>query len=116
MKLLGIRFCSVSEQANEDIEFFNQGLGLTNSFDSNDDFTGGVFSCEDNSSWLEVWQQSEQMPAGIMLQLVVDNADEFAEHAKSKGIEPHGPMDAHGERIYYLHSPSGLNLSFQSKL
>lgn len=116
MKLLGIRFCSVSAEAKQDIEFFNQGLGLNNSFESNADFIGGVFPCEDNSSWLEVWQQSEQMPAGIMLQLVVDDADAFAAQAKSSGIEPHGPVDAHGERIYYVQSPSGLNLSFQSKL
>ena len=38
------------------------------------------------------------------------------ENAKTNGLEPHGPMDAHGERIYYLKSPSGLNMSFQSKL
>lgn len=116
MNILGIRFCNVSEQAKEDTEFFANQLGLSNTLTDSDDFTGGVFATEDKSSWVECWKASEDMPAGTMLQLVVENADEFAANAKSNGLEPYGPMDAHGERIYYLKSPSGISISFQSKL
>ena len=102
MKLLGIRFCSVSEQAQEMIDFLQKGLGLENSFESGDEHTGGVFPAGNGDSWVEVWKASEQMPEGLMLQLVVDDADAYAENAKVHGLEPHGPVDAHGERIYYL--------------
>ena len=40
------------------------------------------------------------MPAGIMLQVEVDDADAVAEQARSQGLNPQGPMLAHGERIY----------------
>lgn len=116
MKLLGIRFCSVDDNAKEMVSFFNEGLNLKNSFKENPDFFGGVFPSESEGSWVEVWQASEQMPKGVMLQLIVDNADEYAAHAKSKGLEINGPMDAHGERIYYAKAPNGMNVSFQSKL
>lgn len=122
MKLLGIRFCSVTEDAKAEIEFFEQGLGLKNSFkdmqavEGMGDFWGGIFQTQNGDSWAEFWPSGEQMPAGLMLQLVVDDADAMAEHAKSQGLSLSGPVDAHGERIYYLKSPSGLNMSFQSKL
>ncbi len=51
-----------------------------------------------------------------MLQLVVDDADAYAEKAKAGGLSPQGPMDAHGERIYFLTLPGGLQMSFQSRL
>jgi hypothetical protein len=116
MEILGIRFCHVTDEAEQELEFFNKQLGLKNDMDAHEGYVGGVFSTEDKSSWLECWQAADQMPAGIMLQLIVADADKFAENAKTNGLEPHGPMDAHGERIYYLKSPSGLNMSFQSKL
>ncbi len=116
MKILGIRFCSVSDKAKEDIDFFENKMGLNNSLDPNDEFVGGVFPTDDKSSWVECWQASEDMPEGIMLQLVVQDADEFSKNAKSNGLEPYGPVDAHGERIYYIKSPSGISMSFQSKL
>jgi len=56
------------------------------------------------------------MPAGIMLQIVVDDADAWAENARKNGLEPSGPIDDHGERIYYLKAPGGLPISFQSTL
>ncbi len=56
------------------------------------------------------------MPAGTMLQVVVDDADAFAENAKQNGLDSQGPMDAHGERIYFIGTPTGLQLSFQPKL
>ncbi len=30
--------------------------------------------------------------------------------------DPQGPVDAHGERICYVEAPTGLAISFQSKL
>ena len=51
-----------------------------------------------------------------MLQVEVDNADEFAENARKNGLEPHGPFDAYGEKVYYLHAPTGLPITFQSKV
>ena len=56
------------------------------------------------------------MPAGIMLQIVVDDADVWAGNARKNGLEPTGPIDSHGERIYYLTAPGGLPIAFQSKL
>lgn len=75
---------------------------------------GSIFTAGD--SWIEVWHQGSQMPVGTMLQIVVDDADAFAAHARVNGLDPQGPTDAHGEHIYYLTAPSGLPVSFQSKL
>jgi len=47
---------------------------------------------------------------------VVDDAAAFAAHAKKNGLDPQGPVDAHGERIYFLQAPSGLPITFQSTL
>ena len=55
------------------------------------------------------------MPACTMLQLVVDDADAWAARARENGLDPHGPMDAHGERIYFLQAPTGLPVTFQSR-
>ena len=67
-------------------------------------------------SWIEVWPEGPGMPAGIMLQIVVDDADAWAERARANGLKPQGPTDAHGERIYYLQAPGGLPIAFQSRL
>ncbi len=75
---------------------------------------GGIFAAGD--SWVEVWPEGEGMPAGIMLQVVVDDADAVAEHARAQGLQPRGPMEAHGERIYSILAPGGLAMTFQSKL
>ena len=116
MKVVGIRFCSVSTQAEELAEFLGKGLGLPEREMDNagEDFGGAIFPA--GESWIEVWNDGPQMPAGVMLQIVVDDADAFAEHAKSNGLEPSGPMDAHGERIYFIEAPGGLQVSFQSRL
>ena len=118
MKVLGIRFCSVSSEA-EALADFLHGLSLPRKDPGecnpeSDAFAGAIFPAE--SSWIEIWPQSPEMPAGIMLQIVVDDADAFAAHAKTNGLDPQGPLDAHGERIYYLQAPSGLQISFQSSL
>ena len=75
-------------------------------------FAGAVFPAGDSS--VEVWPQRVQMPAGVMLQIIVDDADAFAQYATDNGLSPQGPMDAHGERIYFLKAPGGLQISVQS--
>ena len=117
MKVNAIRFCSVSAQAPELARFLGEGLGLPpleGGPPSGDEFTGAVFPAGD--SWIEVWPEGPGMPAGIMLQIVVDDADAWAERARANGLDPQGPTDAHGERIYYLQAPGGLPIAFQSRL
>jgi len=116
MKILGIRFCNVSADVKSDINFFEDKLGLENTFEKHQDFQGGIFATEDKSSWVECWQASEEMPEGIMLQIIVEDSDAVAAEAKANGQESFGPMDAHGERIYYVKTPTGLQISFQSKI
>jgi len=117
MKVLGIRYCTVSKQAEAIAEFLGaDGLGLTErDMGASDTFQGAVFPASD-SSWVEVWPEMEGFSAMTMLQVVVDDADAFAAHARNNGLDPKGPMDAHGERIYMLEGPDGLQMSFQSKL
>ncbi|MEM8530461.1 MAG: hypothetical protein AAGF95_06445 [Chloroflexota bacterium] len=120
MKVLGIRFCSVSNEAEQIAAFLRGGLGLPErampGADAFDGFPGAVFPAESDESWVEVWPAGPEMPAGIMLQIVVDDADAWAENARQNGLTPEGPTDAHGERIYFLQAPGGLPVSFQSKL
>ena len=116
MEVIGIRFCSVAEEA-EDLAVFLTKVGLPQrdlGAAESDSFPGAVFPARD--SWIEVWKKGPDMPEGVMLQVIVDDADAFAEHARSNGLEPQGPMDAHGERIYFLKAPTGLQMSFQSAI
>lgn len=116
MEVLGIRFCSVTDEAEALAGFLGNGLGLPERHmpTDSDSFQGAVFPA--GESWIEIWPEGPQMPAGIMLQIVVDDADAWAAQARANGLEPEGPMDAHGERIYFLKAPSGLPVSFQSRL
>lgn len=116
MQVLGIRFCSVSADAEDLAGFLGGGFGLPERKMTEDGapFSGAVFPA--GESWIEVWPETPEMPAGIMLQIVVDDADAWAENARKDGLEPSGPIDDHGERIYYLKAPGGLPISFQSKL
>ena len=117
MKVLGIRYCAVSGQAKELAGFFGDGLGLpAQPVDDagSGEFCGAIFPA--GESWIEVWPDAVGMPEGVMLQVVVDDADAWAEQARSNGLDPKGPNDMHGERIYYLNAPGGLAVSFQSKL
>jgi hypothetical protein len=115
MRVLSIRYCSVTPQAEELAEFF-RALGMQDRLNAAPNgaaaFAGAIFPAGD--SWVEVWPQRPQMPPGVMLQIIVDDADAFAEYAASNGLTPQGPMDAHGERIYFLKGPGELQLSFQS--
>lgn len=117
MKVLAIRFYSISDQAESLARFFD-GLGLTRKEhehgDADSGFSGAIFPAGD--SWIEVWNSGPEMPAGTILQVVVDDADAFAKHATENGLSPQGPVDAHGERIYFVQAPGGLQVSFQSKL
>ena len=118
MKVLGIRYCAVDSEAESLAAFFDKlGLARREMGDCDSEaasFSGAVFPAGD--SWIELWPDGPDMPAGTMLQVVVDDADAFAENAKKNGLEPQGPMDAHGERIYFIATPTGLQMSFQSKL
>lgn len=115
MKLLGIRFCTVTNEAEALADFLGSGLGLeAMDMGSSEGFSGAVFPAGD--SWIEMWPELEGMPAGIMLQLVVEDADALAEQARARGLEPQGPTEAHGEKIYFIQAPGGLAMSFQSKL
>ncbi|GAB4197157.1 MAG: hypothetical protein Tsb002_31080 [Wenzhouxiangellaceae bacterium] len=114
VKVLGIRFCSVTDQAESMIAFL-QALGLPQlTMPEVEGCIGGIFPA--GESWVEIWQEGPQMPAGIMLQIVVDDADAWADQARANGLQPQGPTDAHGERIYFLQAPGGLSMSFQSRL
>jgi hypothetical protein len=117
--VLGIRFCAISPEADKLVETLGLGLGfpcVAKPLKEGDPESpqGGVFAA--GKSWIEVWPEGEGMPAGIMLQVEVDDADAVAAQAKSQGLAPHGPMIAHGERIYSLLAPGGLVMTFQSKL
>jgi hypothetical protein len=114
MQVLGIRFCSVSPEAQAMIAFFD-ALGMPRRHMEEESLGGAIFPAG-LTSWIEVWREGPGMPGGVMLQIVVDDADAFAAHAKEHGLHAHGPMDAHGERIYFLHAPGGLRVSFQSRL
>lgn len=116
MKVLGIRFCQVSSDAQAFAEFLSTGLGWTEKDTGlgGDGFQGAVFPAGD--SWVELWPASEPDRAMTMLQLVVDDADAFAAHARKAGLDPTGPTEAHGERIYMVTAPGGMQMSFQSKL
>lgn len=116
MNVTGIRFCTVSDEAEELAGFFRGGLGLPEREmeSGTDEFCGAIFPAGD--SWIEIWKKGPDMPAGTMLQIVVDDADAVAEAARANGLEPSGPMDAHGERIYFIEAPGGLQVSFQSAL
>lgn len=120
MKVLGIRFCRVSNTARDLADFLGNGLGLPPMSEGlgpaqeGKPYQGSVFPAGD--SWIELWEPGEGMPEGDMLQIVVDDADAFAARARDQGLRCEGPMDAHGERMYFVKAPDGLAMSFQSKL
>ncbi len=122
MNVLGIRFCSVSADGPELANFLENGLGLpaiehaAGEPDSEESagIAGALFPA--GESRIEIWPEGPGMPVGVMLQIIVDDADAWAKRAKANGLDPQGPADAHGERIYFLEAPSGLPITFQSKI
>ncbi|MDH4107582.1 MAG: hypothetical protein OEW35_04650 [Gammaproteobacteria bacterium] len=115
MKVIGIRFCYVSPEAARLSRFLADGLGLPQNVPeaAGEPFAGGIFPAGD--SWVEIWPESPGMPTGAMLQVVVDDADAWADRARSNGLDPAGPIEQHGERIYFLEAPGGLSVSFLSR-
>ncbi|MCH2101288.1 MAG: hypothetical protein MK209_05150 [Planctomycetes bacterium] len=118
-EVLGIRFCAITPEADQLVETLGLGLGFPCvskplKAGDPDSLQGGMFPA--GKSWIEVWPEGEGMPPGIMLQVEVDDADAVAEHARAQGLNPQGPMLAHGERIYSLLAPGGLAMTFQSKV
>jgi hypothetical protein len=111
----------VSQEAEDLAGFLDGVLGLPKKDLGNHgllegpDFAGAVFPTGEGS-WIEVWPELEGMPAGFLLQIVVDDADAWAERARKAGVEPQGPTDAHGERIYFFQAPAGLPITVQSAL
>lgn len=116
MKLIGIRYCSVSPDSAAFANFLADGLGLAQSDlgTADNGFAGAVFPA--GGSWIELWPVTTDMPPQTMLQLVVEDADALAISARARGVAVDGPIDAHGERIYFMKAPGGLQMSFQSKL
>ena len=112
MKVLSMRYCTVESEASELQSFFDK-LGLPRKSSAVSDASGAIYSA--GESWIEVWQEGPDMPAGLMLQIIVDDADAFAHHAQANGLAPHGPVHAHGEKMYFLTSPSGLNVTIQAQ-
>lgn len=51
----------------------------------------------------------------MTMQIVVDEADEFAEFARARGVSMQGPTLEHGEKIYFFTAPNGMQMSIQSK-
>lgn len=120
MKVLGFRFCSVSAEAKVVAEFLD-ALGLPRrsladfpELAAAQGFVGAIFPAGD--SWIELWPEGPDMPVSSMVQIIVDDAEAFARQAKANGLDPQGPMDAHGERVYFLTAPDGSSFSFQSRL
>ena len=115
MKVLGIRFVSVDADNAEMAVFLDKlGLPVIGDFKAGPGFDGAVF--EAGSSWIEVWPEAPGMPEGVMLQIIVDDADAWAERARENGLEPEGPIDVHGDRCYALSSPTGLPITVQSTI
>ena len=114
MKVRAIRFCTVTAQSEELIRFFRDGLGLAGHEAADHASEGAVFPA--GESCIEIWKEGPDMPAGTMLQILVDDADSLAQQARANGLEPEGPLDAHGERAYFVLAPTGLPVTFQSSL
>lgn len=125
MTVLGIRFCTVKpEQEARDLagflgpngwNFAERDMSEAGEEADNDAFQGAVFPAGE-ASWTEVWAASEHMPETTMLHVIVDDADRYAELAKANGVAVNGPMDMHGERIYFSEAPGGLPIAVLSKL
>lgn len=113
MKVLGFRFCTVSPEAPK-LASFLDALGFERHPLEGGGDAGAVFAA--GESWLAMWPPSADMPSGMMLQVVVDDADAFAERAREQGLSPQGPTDSQNKRIYFLQAPTGLQMSIQSRL
>ena len=121
MTVLGIRFCTVKpEKEARDLAAFlgSDGWNFAErgmSTEAAEGFQGAVFPAG-KASWTEIWSASEHMPETTMLHVIVDNADNYAERARDNGITVSGPMDMHGERVYFSEAPGGFQIAVMSAL
>ena len=71
--------CSVHQiRGRARAESFTKSLGLPESdLGGGHGFNGCVIPARD-ASWVEIWQKGEDMPVGLMLQLIVDDAKAVA--------------------------------------
>jgi predicted enzyme related to lactoylglutathione lyase len=121
MTVLGIRFCTVKpeKEARDLAAFFgSDGWNFSErgmSTNPSEGFQGAVFPAG-RASWTEIWAANEHMPETTMLHVIVDDADAYANRAKDNGITVSGPMDMHGERIYFSEGPGGLPIAVLSKV
>ena len=85
MKVLGIRFCQVAAGSEAFADFLRTGFGWQEKDIgmTGDKFAGAVFPAGD--SWVELWPAGDDSSDMTMLQLVVDDADAFAAHAREQG-------------------------------
>ncbi|MEK3807107.1 hypothetical protein MHB63_11250 [Bacillus sp. FSL H8-0547] len=113
MNVLGYRYVTVSEHSMEMADFLENKLGIPNRRKETDDHYGGVFAA--GASQLEFWKKSDCMLESVMLQLIVDDADEFAEFASARGVKLDGPMFEQGEKIYALTAPDGMQVTIHSE-
>lgn len=114
MTVKAVRFCQVNDDNAPMVKFF-EDLGLEKKSDcGGSEFPGSVFLARND--WIEQWQSGDSMPAGTMLQLEVDDADVYAERLKSNDYQVFGPMEQHGEKMYFVTAPNGLQLSILHKL
>ncbi|MFD2168054.1 VOC family protein [Thalassotalea euphylliae] len=109
MTVKSIRFCHVTEQSEKFIQLLND-IGVKQK--DVDCGNGAIFDA--GESWVEIWQQNDEMPAGTMLQIIVDDINYYAQHAREHGVELQGPFEQHGEKIFFTQSPDGLPISIQS--
>jgi len=115
VRVIGIRFSYVTSAAADLARFLGDGLGIPQNVPGTDGdaFAGAIFPAGDG--WIEIWPESRGLPVGVMLQIVVDDADAWADRARAGGLDPTGPIEQHGERIYFLEAPGRLPVSFLSR-
>lgn len=112
MKPTSIRLVLVSDAFSELEDFYVRKLGFDTEADAHG-MTGAVIDA--GGSRLEVWAAGPDMPAGRMLQIVVEDVDGWADQARANGAELQGPFEAHGERMYALTAPDGMPVTVQAQ-
>ncbi|MCB9915798.1 MAG: hypothetical protein H6828_11735 [Planctomycetes bacterium] len=117
MRPRSLRLCAITPQADALVEFLGLGLGFECEAKELPGVpnapTGGLFATASGSR-IEVWPEGEGLPAGLMLQVEVEDADAVAAHAKLQGLDPKGPFETADERMYYLLAPGGLAMTVVS--
>lgn len=59
-------------------------------------------------------QQEGAVP--IVLQIIVDDVDTFAEVAEAKGMDVHGPIEERGKKVYSITAPDRMPVVIQSSI